>query len=599
MLRLVNKSLLRSNANRAIYGFARSRKSSLCVPPALCRRESSRSTSQAPGLGVYSERLSGRLRGIKNPSDEVTRLIHLLDGRDHDAPNIGSQETTGNNLNDLTNEILQIIPRLLEDGLPGVAHAIVHDLITFQSQSPPGLLRKDILASTLEVKSLVLRDKGEGRMALGSAADATESWKKVVAEEGPTFTVRLAASFMNLGCRHDDIGEPELAADAFKRSIALLRPYSNSLSSLDRFKTLGQALLQLSLVQAHQDPPSSLEAITEVADMARSALDESGAEFLPTMVETSAALIQQYFVIGDVQSVVRTVEEQLKIYMPLASRLEGDIRREAASALTDIAALVARYDIPQMAIEICNIAEEGLPSHANEILARIGFVRATSLSALGSDDRAIEAIQRCIQLYENDSSLLPLAACYNERARILGGLKRWEEALAASERALDLQKSVVSSNGDIGSIEVVNLAVYTIQLSQTMLGMGQLQDASKLANEAIALCQKHLNIHSSHLHLATAKFTLLQVHAELQAHEYVIQLAEEVQVVLQNLLDDPVVAAQALQMLVETLELAMSSLKVLRREDDLAAAEELLQCLSSGPSGRLPDTRSSATDAHR
>ncbi|KAG8934279.1 hypothetical protein FRC01_004060 [Tulasnella sp. 417] len=476
---------------------------------------------------------------------------------------------------------------LAEEGSLESAKALLDALGRFHSQYSgclPQIAAWHSLAELRETQSLVARDLGRKREAVGAAQEAASLWDRLVRVDATTYEDHHGASLVNLGSRLHEANDIDSAIESFEQAVAIARKRRELKTEQEVLASLGTALQCLSLVIGRQQPEQALKYAIEVAQMAEAATDNKGRESLLTTMAAHLLVLQYHLVLNHFDLAEQIVEKQFHILSHLDDQPDANFR-EAISILADCANSFLReneYNQTRRILETivaCPMTSEIPP----ETQGRLSYLRAVCLMEEGRVESAAKEIQVSIRLFK-DAEILDeaqLASAYSEYSRILAALNSPAEGYAACKEAVGLQRSFLNSTSAADAAERVNLATYLLQLGQHELDSSNFDDAIQLVDDALETCRQHPEVDATHDCLAAGYALRVKACLGKGDHGEVVRTAESLHIILETFLEEENRAAVTFQRLLESLESMIPSLEYLGRDEEAAAARTLMARLQS------------------
>lgn len=573
-----------------MYRTARTAKHLILVPTRSLRQPSRALT----GLAASKQDASQLLRAeIISAADLVPRLrssnstkptLGWLDQWDASSRRKQASPST---FKGCFNNVLALAQRLAEEGSLERAKTLLDALVRFHGQNSgclPQVAAWHSLAELRETQSLVARDLGKKREAVGAAREAASLWERLVGLDATTYEDHHGASLVNLGSRLHEANDIDSAIESFEQAVAIARKRRGWKTEQEVLASLGTALQWLSLVIGREQPEQALKYAIEVAELAEAASDTKDRESLPTAMAAYSLVLQHHLILKHFDLAEQIVERQFRILSNLDDQPDANFG-EAISILTDCANSCLRHSEYNQtrrileAIVSCSMASKIPP----EAQGRLSYLRAVCLMEEGKVESAAREIQASIRLFK-DAEIpdeAQLASAYSEYSRILAALSSPTEGYAACKEAVGLQRSFLNSTTPADPAERVNLATYILQLGQHELDSSKFDEAIQLVDNALEICRQHSEVDATHDCLAAGYALRVKACLGKGDHGEVVRTAESLHIILESFLEEENHAAVTFHRLLESLESMIPSLEYLGREEEAVAARMLMDRLRS------------------
>ncbi|KIO28839.1 hypothetical protein M407DRAFT_22090 [Tulasnella calospora MUT 4182] len=480
---------------------------------------------------------------------------------------------------------------LAEEGSLERAKALLDALAKFHGQYSGCLAQVAAwrsLAELRETQSLISRDLGKKREAVGAAREAASLWERLVRLDPTTYEDHYGASLVNLGSRLHEANDMDTAIESFEQAVVIARKRRGLKTEQEVLASLGTALQCLSLVIAREQPEQALKYAIEVAELAEAASNDKDRESLPAAMAAHSLVLQHHLALKHFNLAKQTVDRQFRILSHLDDQPDSNFR-EAISILTDCAnsfLQASEYNQTRRILEaifVCPMISKILP----EAQGRLSYLRAVCLMEEGRVESAAREMQASIRLFK-DAEIpdeAQLASAYSEYSRILAALSSPTEGYAACKEAVGLQRSFLNSTTPVEAAERVNLATYLLQLAQHELDSSTFDEAIQLVDDALEICRQHPEVEATHDCLAAGYALRVKACLGNGDHAEVVRTAEGLHIILETFLEEENRAAVTFQRLLESLEAMIPSLEYLGREEEAAAARTLMDRLRSIQAG--------------
>ncbi|KAG8850566.1 hypothetical protein FRB96_009657 [Tulasnella sp. 330] len=524
-------------------------------------------------ISLLDQRIAEKeLTPYKNALDVLKRISKLPGGgvKQHTFPI------------DIMTALLDLVRSLADHGRIEEAQNYLAECIGLFGKNSDTETSRRWLAEALSLRSLLSQHACNDLDALKYAQDAVEVCQKLVTDYGSVYKAHLAASLMNLGCRYHDLNETDHAISTTQQAISLAREQSSTQSLEEQFRTLGEALTQLSFVQLRAAPEEALEYALEALSLARAANDASRVgdnSFTPILAGAVTHCVDVLLTLRRRDEVHQFVQELKDLYKSFTSNETQ--RGELIEALLDAAKLLLKHREFEHALEVVTAVKESQAGITDDhVSADVAFTLAACYSEVGLSNAARLHIQQCILHYDaqGSSALQELASAHSEHSRILLKAQELVGSISAAEKAVEVQRRVVMGSED--TYQLVSLGAYLVEVSHSWLLTQQWHMALEATNEAIQICQDNLEVPEAHTCLAGAYLGKVKAYAGLQDHANVIETADRLQLILQTSLEEDGGSPSTFANLFESVGLMIPSLEKLERKEELVEARELIKALS-------------------
>ncbi|REE17126.1 anaphase-promoting complex subunit 5 [Paraburkholderia sp. BL27I4N3] len=341
---------------------------------------------------------------------------------------------------------------------------------------------------------------GQPEAALGTAEEAVDLYRELVAQQPEVFRPDLARSLSNLAVRLNALGQREPALQAAQEATDLNRELADQWPDVFRPDLAGSLNnLANSLSELGQREPA-LQAAQEAVDIRRELADQRPDVFRPDLARSLQTLASRLSELGQREPALQAAQEAVDIRREFAAQRPDVFRPDLAASLGTLAnrfsELGQREPALQAAQEATDLYREladRWPEVFRPELAMTLNNLANSLSELGQREPALQAAQEVTDLYRELADQRPevfrpgLAMSLNNLANSLNELGQRKLALQVAQEATDLYREFATQRPDVFRPD---LAMSLSNLANRLSELGHREPAWQAALEAADLYSK-------------------------------------------------------------------------------------------------------------
>ncbi|KAG8970711.1 hypothetical protein FRC03_004093 [Tulasnella sp. 419] len=467
---------------------------------------------------------------------------------------------------------------------------------------PQALLER---ADTLVQASQLGIEVGLAEEALQLSESLVHTVRQLVElQPGSHSLSRLGAAELNHACRHIDLEQLEAALLPMSRALMASRQVTLHQDAVSRFNTLGVALREMSYLSAALGRTEEAFSYSEESlRLARAAYSAIGPSFAPILIDSLKDFSNCGLALrcgGDkicyVAHELRWIMEAGWAHRPEDYLIRGSIASKVAEYAQDLLKEGQHAEALNMVEDLSSL-QDFSESLDHQELGNVHFTQGACLWDCGHHEQAIEAMRQSVTHYQNagPEGELQLACVLNELGRAFHSIGRAEDALQATTNAAELQKKSIASKSDIQDNihELLNLAVYMIELSYRHMTLMDFHSALEVATDAHAICQQNLEHPLAHAKMIDALLSRCKAYFGLADHPNVVKLVTEAIVILEFQIGEEREMEASIEKAMECCRLLIPSLEAIGgAAEEIVEAKSFLQHLSRLQKDKQKDAQS-------